>query len=110
MPEASPDNLHHEDKQERGLEESGSSLRAGSSASEAAHSDTVHTDEEREAATSPQQLREAVFAKANPSSAETVGEPEPERVSLWQKIKHSALYGNKQKAAAALPSSDRSSR
>jgi hypothetical protein len=51
-----------------------------------------------------------VFTKANPSSAETEGEPEPEPVSLWQKIKHSALYGNKQKAAAASPSSDRSSR
>jgi hypothetical protein len=110
MPETSPDNLHQEDKQERGLEESGSSLRAGSSASEAAHSDTVHPDEEREAATSPQQLREAVFTKANPSSAETEGEPEPEPVSFWQKIKHSALYGNKQKAALAAPSPDRSAR
>jgi hypothetical protein len=110
MPETSPDNLHHEDEQNHRLQESGSSPQAGSSASEAAHSDTVQTDEEREAATSPQQLREAVFTKANPSSAETVGEPEPEPVSLWQKIKHSALYGNKQKAALAAPSSDRSSR
>ncbi len=126
MPETSPDNLGHEHEQEHRFEESaGSSPRAGSRVPEAAHSDTLHTEEEQEAATSPQQLREAVFAKADPSSAdpssvnassahaaatEAERQREPEPVSLWEKIKHSAFYGNKQKAAAAAASSDRGAR
>ena len=95
MPETSPDNLHPQHEQDHDLEKSGLSLRAASSAQENIHSETAHTDEEHEAATSPQQLREAVFTKANPSPAEPEGQPEPEPASLWQKIKYSALYGNK---------------
>jgi hypothetical protein len=44
-------------------------------------------------------LREAVFAKnANPEPEVKI---EEEPVSWWEKVKHSALYGNKQKAEAA---------
>ena len=113
-PHNSPD-LPHE-QQEREVQESGSNLGTRSNASGSAYSEPVdskealNADEAHEPATSSQQLREAVFTKANPSSAEAEEQTEPEPVSLWQKIKHSALYGNKQKAAAAAPSSDRSSR
>ena len=106
--------LPHE-QQEREVQESGSHFGTRSNAPRSAYSEpvdgteAVNAGEAHETATSPQQLREAVFTKAN-SSTETEVQPEPEPVSLWQKIKHSALYGNKQKAAAAAASSDRTSR
>ncbi len=109
MPETSPDNLNFQHEQEHGLEESGPAVRDASHAQESAHSDTVRM-EQHEAEKSPQQLREAVFSKANPSSTDTEVRPEPEPVSFWQKIKHSALYGNKRRAMADAPSSDRNSR
>lgn len=52
-------------------------------------------------------LREAVFAKTAEPEPEVKVEEEP--VSLWEQVKHSALYGNKQKAEAAK-SSNRSKR
>lgn len=47
-------------------------------------------------------LREAVFAKNENPEPEVKVEEEP--VSWWEKLKHSALYGNKQKAEAAKSS------
>ncbi|HEY3453700.1 MAG TPA: hypothetical protein VGK64_03800 [Bryobacteraceae bacterium] len=52
-------------------------------------------------------LREAVFAKTTNPELEVKVEEEP--VSWWEKVKHSALYGNKQKAEAAK-SSNRNNR
>ena len=52
-------------------------------------------------------LREAVFAKNSEPEPEVRVEEEP--VSWWEKLKHSALYGNKQRAEAAK-SSNRSKR
>ena len=52
-------------------------------------------------------LREAVFANTANPEPEVKIEEEP--VSWWEKVKHSALYGNKQKAGAAK-SSNRNNR
>ncbi|HZQ54038.1 MAG TPA: hypothetical protein VFB14_17685 [Bryobacteraceae bacterium] len=50
-------------------------------------------------------LREAVFAKNTIPEPEVKGvKGEEESVSWWEKVKHSALYGNKQKAEAAKSS------
>jgi len=54
-----------------------------------------------------EKLREAVFAKNANQESEVKIEEEP--VSWWEKVKHSALYGNKQKAEA-VKSSNRSNR
>ena len=112
MPETSPDNLDHEQ--------------------ESASAEAIPTEQEQEPITRARQLREAVFTHAEPastetersgsteteksaltdtesgSSTETEVPVEPEPVSFWEKIKHSAVNGNKQKAAA--PTADRSSR
>lgn len=111
MPETSPDNLahEHEDQQQHASGEPEFSVPLPSRIPEEADSKT-EGGEEHGAEPSAQELREAVFPKATPSSAGSEAQPESEPVSLWQRIKHSALYGNKQKAAAASSSVDRSSR
>jgi hypothetical protein len=65
--------------------------------------------EEHEAEAVPQaeelrgdKLREAVFAKNETPEPAVRVEEEP--LSWWEKVKHSALYGNKQKAEAAKAS------
>ncbi len=115
MPETSPDSFSHEPTQEHRFEESESSARVNASAPEATVPIEAVNTERHGDPTSPRELREAVFTKAapsaaNPSLTETELQIAPEPVSLWEKIKHSALNGNKQKAAAAAPSADRSSR
>ncbi len=111
-PHDSPD-LPYEQQE---CEESGSNYGTRSRAPGPAYSEpvetkeTVNAEDTHEKAASPQQLREAVFTKADPPATKPEQQTEPEPVSLWQKLKTSALYGSKQKAAAAAPSSDRSSR
>ena len=106
MPETSPDNLDRE--QER------------------VSAEAIPTEQEHEPITRARQLREAVFTHAEPASTETQKSAstdtesgsstetevpvEPEPINFWEKIKHSALNGNKQKAAGAAPAADRSSR
>ncbi|MBV9083477.1 MAG: hypothetical protein JOZ62_12425, partial [Acidobacteriaceae bacterium] len=67
----------------------------------------LNDSEEHEAARETEEirgdkLREAVFAKN--ASPEPEAKVEEEPVSWWEKLKHSALYGNKQKAEAAKSS------
>ncbi|MGH9581532.1 MAG: hypothetical protein ACRD4O_01175, partial [Bryobacteraceae bacterium] len=68
------------------------------------HQAAAQTDQARSG-----RIREAVFPK-NDTASDSEIEVEDEPLSWWQKIKHSAVYGNKQKAAAAAKSPDRSSR
>ena len=107
MPEPSRDNFKPE--QDSALEQTGLPL-VSSSIDE--FDSEYNPSQEQPAATQTNaqqgnQLREAVFTEAKTASdSETT--PDKETVSFWQKLKHSALYGNKQKAAAT--SSNRHSR
>ncbi|MFL6449690.1 MAG: hypothetical protein ACJ746_18710 [Bryobacteraceae bacterium] len=108
--ETPQDNLYpeqeHEEAQTGKLEPHDGSLPAEQIPAE------LDTSEEHEAAPEMEEircdkLRKAVFAKnANPEPEVKV---EEEPVSWWEKVKHSALYGNKQKVEAAK-SSNRNNR
>jgi len=92
----------HEEKQTSHLEPPDGLLSAEEEVAE-----EVDGSEEHEAAPETEEirsdkLREAVFAKNRSPEPEVKLEEEP--VSWWEKLKHSALYGNKQKAEAAKSS------
>jgi hypothetical protein len=106
--ETSQNNLHpeqeHEPEHQKAHTGTGNLERHDGSLSAEGVAAEPDDSEEHEAAPETEEvqgdkLREAVFAKnANPESEVKV---EEEPVSWWEKVKHSALYGNKQKAEAA---------
>ena len=106
MPEPSRDNFKLE--QDSALEQTGLPLVSSSTD----EFDSEHNPSQEQPATAQtnaqqgNQLREAVFTEAKTASdSETT--PDKETISFWQKLKHSALYGNKK---AAATSSNRHSR
>jgi hypothetical protein len=110
--ETPQNNLQPEQEQERKHTGTGNlEPHDGSLAAEEVAAD-VDNSEEHEAVPEMEEirgdkLREAVFAKNATPEPEVKIDEEP--VSWWEKVKHSALYGNKQNAEAAK-SSNRNNR
>lgn len=101
-----PEQEHEPEQQEKQIGTGNVEPHGGSLSAEEVASEVDASDEHKAAPESEEirgdKLRQAVFAKNAKPEPEIRVEEEP--VSWWEKVKHSALYGNKQKAEAAKSS------